>query len=335
MAQAYIDPGAMSLTSRSGLRAQFNANGSLRRFDCDPIALLLFVGNELEGGPTNLYLRRHAETMQWTPLLGPRSGSHFHADPASGLPVGTGPWSALHYSIALVLAGELPAWFWHVRLENTNPTPQLLDLTYAQDIAVAPYGAVRMNEYSVSQYIDYTPLLRAAHGLVVASRQNLAAERRNPWCLIGSLRAATACATDALQFHGLASRAGDAPVGLAGALPGRRLQHEHAMVVIRDAPIRLDPGRSAAGGFFGRELADHPEASSASDLEHLSATLALAEAVPVTIAAAAAGASSSATLFSSAPLLNGSELGAEQLRTLFGSQWRHQEFDRHGALLSF
>jgi aerobic-type carbon monoxide dehydrogenase small subunit (CoxS/CutS family) len=127
MAQALIDPDAMSLTSRSGLGAQFNANGSLRRFDCDPIALMLFVGNELEGGPTNLYLRRHAGTMQWTPLLGPRSGSHFHADPASGLPVGTGTWSGIRYSIALVLAGELPAWFWHVRLENTNPTPQMRD----------------------------------------------------------------------------------------------------------------------------------------------------------------------------------------------------------------
>src|SRR3984885_2227646 len=335
MAQAYIDPGAMSLTSRSGLRAQFNANGSLRRFDCDPIALLLFVGNELEGGPTNLYLRRHAETMQWTPLLGPRSGSHFHADPASGLPVGTGTWSGIHYSIALVLAGDLPAWFWHVRLENTSPTPQLLDLTYAQDIALAPYGAVRMNEYYVSQYIDHTPLRHAAHGLAVASRQNLAADRRNPWCLIGSLRAATSCATDAMQFHGLASRAGDAPVGLAGELPGRRLQHEHAMVVIRDVPIMLNPGSGAAAGFFGRYLPDHPEASSASDLEHLSATLALAQAAPPTVAAVPAGATSRATLFSCAPLLNGSDLGAGQLRTLFGSQWRHQELDRHGELLSF
>jgi cellobiose phosphorylase len=335
MAQAFIDPGAMSVTSRSGLRAQFNANGSLRRFDCDPIALMLFVGNELEGGPTNLYLRRHADTMQWTPLLGPRSGSHFHANPAGGLPVGTGTWSGIHYSIALVLAADLPAWFWHVRLENTNPTPQLLDLTYAQDIALAPYSAARMNEYYVSQYIDHTPLRHAVHGLVVASRQNLAADRRNPWCLIGSLRAATACATDALQFHGLASRAGDAPVGLAGELPGRRLQHEHAMVVIRDAPIMLDPGSSAAAGFFGRYLSDHPEASSASDLEHLAATLALAEAVPVVIATAAEGVTSSATLFSAAPLLNGRDLGAEQLRALFGSQWRHQELDRHGELLSF
>ena len=335
MAQAFIDPSAMSLTSRSGLRADFNANGSLRRFDCDPIALMLFLGNELEGGPTNLYLRSHADTMQWTPLLGPCSGSHFHADPATGLPVGTGTWSGIRYSVALVLAGELPAWFWHVRLENTNPTSQLLDLTYAQDIALAPYGAVRMNEYYVSQYIDHTPLRHPMRGLVVASRQNLAADRRNPWCLIGSLRAATSFATDAMQFHGLASRAGDAPVGLAGELPGRRLQHEHAMVVIRDAPITLNPGSACAAGFFGRYLSDHPEASSASDLEQVSETLALAEAAPVTIAATPAGVASTATLFSSAPLLNGRDLGAEQLRTLFGSQWRHQELDQHGEPLSF
>ena len=71
MSEAQIDPTPMCLSSPSGLRAQFNANGSLRRFDCDPISLLLFVGNELEGGPANLYLRRHAVTVEWTPLLGP------------------------------------------------------------------------------------------------------------------------------------------------------------------------------------------------------------------------------------------------------------------------
>ena len=335
MAEAVMHSGAISLASGSGLRADINANGSVRRFDCDPIALTLFVGNELEGGPTNLYLRSHADTLQWTPLLGPGSSSHFVVDPATGLPLGSGTWLGIHYSVALVLAASARVWFWHVRLENTSPTAQLLDLTYAQDLALAPYGAVRLNEYYVSQYIDHMPLRHPAQGLVVASRQNLAADGRNPWCLIGSLRAATSFATDAMQFHGLASRAGDTPVGLVGELPGRRLQHEHSMVVLRDAPIRLDPGASAAAGFFGSYLADHPEATSASDLERVRETLALPEAVPVTIAPTAAGIVRSATLFSSAPLLNGRDLGADELRALFGAHWRHEELDRDGERLSF
>ena len=43
------DPTLLNLSSRSGLRAQFNANGSLRRFDCDAICLPLFVGNAVRG----------------------------------------------------------------------------------------------------------------------------------------------------------------------------------------------------------------------------------------------------------------------------------------------
>src|SRR5262249_50912434 len=151
----------------------------------------------------------------------------------------------------LVLAQSSPAWFWHVRLENTGPTPQILDLTYAQDVALASYGAIRLNEFYVSQYIDHTPLQLPGHGVVIASRQNQAADGKHPWCLIGSLREAVSFGTDALQFHGLATRAGDAPVAILGDLPGKRLQHEHSMVVIRDARMELAPRASAVTGFFG------------------------------------------------------------------------------------
>src|SRR4029077_2870165 len=153
--------------------------------------------------------------------------------------IGTGAWLGIHYTISLRLARGAPAWFWHVRLENTTGSARLLDLTYAQDLALAPYGAVRMNEYYVSQYVDHTPLSSERHGFAVASRQNAAVEGRYPWSLIGSLRMAQSFATDAMQFHGLATRVGDAPVGLLTDLPSRRLQHEHSTVIVRDAPIAL------------------------------------------------------------------------------------------------
>src|SRR4029079_7589405 len=102
-----------------------------------------------------------------------------------------------------------------------------LDLVYAQDVALAPYGAVRLNEYYVSQYLDHTPLAHARHGAMLAVRQNLAAGGRHPWALIGSPGPGASFATDALQLHGLATRAGRAPEALlARALPGRRRQHE-------------------------------------------------------------------------------------------------------------
>ncbi len=389
----------LRLRSDSGLQAELNANGSLRRFDCGGIALALFVGNAVEGGPCNLYLRlrggegsqrsgRHAhpaeprsqppglpsqpaaprlqppgppsqppesrsqpagppsqpaeprsQPPQSIELLGPRSRTSFRLDPVTGGLVGSGEWLGIEYSIALVLARTATAWFWHVELTNTHAAPRELDLTYTHDVALAPYGAVRLNEFYVSQYLDHTPLLHPTRGTVVATRQNLAADGRHPWCLIGSLRRGSSFATDALQFHGLASRAGDKPRGLAGDLPGRRLQHEHALVTIRDIPLELEPQGTAVAGFFGSYVADHPGATSQSDLEPLAGVLELPEAAPVSVPRARPNATGappeSATLFSTAPLLAARDLSADTLRTLFASQWRHEERDDDGNLLSF
>ncbi len=341
------------LTSPAGLRVELNANGSLRRFDCHDITLNLFVGNELEGGPTNLYLRRFADVVEWTPLLGPRSRTRFGIDARTGALLGTGSWLDIDYSIALVLAQSAPTWFWHVRLQNRSATSQHLDLTYAQDLALASYGAVRMNEFYVSQYVDHTPLSHAIRGVVVASRQNMAADGRHPWSLIGSLRTGTSCATDAMQFHGLSSRRDDMPVGLAGDLPTHRLQHEHSMVVVRDAPIVLDPNCDVTSGFFGTYVADHPDATSTSDLDKLAGIFALPESVappagppapslaaPSPVRTPPAGrpptdTSDFTTLFSAAARINGRDLEADELRELFGSSWRHEEHDERGGRLSF
>jgi cellobiose phosphorylase len=335
MAETPVEPKGMRLSSRSGLCVEVNANGSLRRFDYEAISLLLFPGNEIEGGPANLYLRCRMGKLAWTPLLGPMSRTRFAPDAANGMLVGTGAWQGINYSLALVLAQSAAAWFWHVRLENTSSTSMQVDLTYAQDLALAPYGAVRLNEFYVSQYIDHMPLSHAEHGYVIASRQNQAADARHPWSLIGSLRVGTSFATDSLQFHGLASRSGDAPMGLTGELPGRRLQHEHSMAVIRDAPIALQPNQTVSAGFFGCYLADHPDASSTSDLQRVAESLALPEAVPTPIVASCADIPGTATLFSSAPMLEALALDAQALRASFGSPWRHEEFDEHGDRLSF
>ncbi len=340
---AMINPeGPMRLRSAAGMEAQLDSNGSLRRFDCGAVSLLLFIGSELEGGPANLYLRRRGDPLGWAPLLGPRSATTFQTDPAGDRAIGLGSWHGIDYSVALVLARSSPAWFWHVQLENTSGGEELLDLTYVQDLALAPYGAVRTNEYFVSQYIDHTPLRHTARGWVVGSRQNQKVDGRSPWCLIGSLREGASFATDALQFHGLAARAGADPPGLTGDLPGRRLQHEHSMVAVRDTPVRLGPRARIASGYFGVYLPDHPEATAASDLSRVGQALKLPEAAPAASelraskpAPSAPAASAGATLFSTAPLLESLDLDSDALRARFAHPWRHEERDEHGQPLSF
>jgi 1,2-beta-oligoglucan phosphorylase len=67
--------GPCDLESPSGLTVQVNSNGSIRRMKHRDILLNLFLGNEVEGGPANIYLRQLGDEVTAVPLLGPRSRS--------------------------------------------------------------------------------------------------------------------------------------------------------------------------------------------------------------------------------------------------------------------
>jgi cellobiose phosphorylase len=321
------------LTSPSGLGVEINANGSIRRIDHGDVVVNLFPGNELEGGPTNLYLRRRDRRERAMPLLGPRSCARYHA--GDGGFAARGEWNGIRFALALRLAESAPAWFWHVALENAADAPVALDLTWAQDVALAPYGAIRMNEYYVSQYLDHTPLAHVEHGAVLAVRQNQAVGGRIPWALFGSLHFAGRYATDALQFYGLAARSDGAPDGRIADGSGRRLQHEHAMAVLEDEPTVLQPGERCARGFFAYLVPDHPAATSASDLALVDDALALPEARPVDVTADDASyVAATPTLFSAGARLACTELDEAEIGTLFGSDLRHVERDE-GLVHSF
>jgi cellobiose phosphorylase len=322
------------LESPSGLTVELLENGAVRRMDHGDTLLNLFLGNELEGGVANLYLRRlNADALQYIELLGPRSPTRFSRSGEGW--VGSGEWSGIRYTVQLRLAASAPAWFWQVSLENPAGSTQLVDVIYAQDVALSPYATVRLNEFYVSQYVDHTPLKHPKHGHVIASRQNLAAGGRHPWSAIGSLRRAQSFATDAMQVHGLATRAGGSPLGVMQGLPGKRLQHEHSMVAIQDEPLELKPGERVATGFFGCFSGDHPEATSPDDLDAVDRVLMLPEAELSDLPAVGSDDSNNATLFSQAPLLDALDLQADDLNKLFSAKRRHEEVDEHGAVLSF
>ncbi|HTT06758.1 MAG TPA: hypothetical protein VMF64_15880 [Steroidobacteraceae bacterium] len=338
--------GTIRLSNAAGLAAELNANRSLRRLDCGNVSLLLFPGNEMEGGVANLYLRRHGDPLQWTHLLGPRTaggpGAATRTDSACTATRwrACGAWQGLRYVLELRLGGACAAWFWVVTLFNDSGAEQTLDLTYAQDLGLTAYGAARNNEYYCSQYIDHTALLHDSRGYLVGSRQNQPLEGRYPWTLIGSLRRAGAFATDALQFHGHSARTGEPgqdPPGLRYELPSRRLQHEHSMVVLREQPLRLGAGESASCGFFGLFVPDHPEASSGSDLTRLAAVLSLPEATLSMTAGADPGAAPqpAGSLFTDAVVLDTLDASDEELLQYCPGPWRHVERDAQGRTLSF
>ena len=324
-------PAPQILSNRAGLRVACNANGSIRRIDLDDTLINLFPGNEVEGGPTNLYLRCHDAKPQFVPLLGPASPAAFSFDGRSLRAAGR--WQGIHFAVALVLAGEEAAWFWHVDLENAGPTPRTVDLVLVQDIALAPYGAVRLNEYYVSHYVDHQPLDHAQRGWVVASRQNLASDGRNPWAIFGSLRRGVAFATDALDLYGPAARPGLPLAGLVDGLPGRR-QHEHSMVAIQDPAIDLAPDARSTLGFFGAIKADHPAATSSDDLARVERILALPEANRPPTNTDGSGTAPARSLFAPAALLGCIDLDEADINALFGTARRNEEREA-GELLSF
>lgn len=333
----------LRLTGAAGLSIEINDNGSIRRMDCGDTLINLFPGNEAEGGPANIFLRRHASFagpgVEFTPLLGPHSPTRVQLRDTGNRWIGKGSWHEIRYAITLTLSETAAVWFWQVSLENLGEAEQEIDLIYTQDIALSPYGTVRLNEYYVSQYVDHTPLAHGTRGWVVASRQNLAADGHNPWCVIGSLRRGEAFATDAMQVHGLANRTGAAPPAMIAGLPSQRLQHEHSMVAIQDERLRLQPRATAALGFFGLLKIDHKAATSTQDLAHVEEALALPEAalgqVDTAIESGDNETVSTATLFSSAPLFAAQDLSDADLRALFSGARRHEEFDSQGKLLSF
>ena len=329
--------GSRRLCNSVGLTVEVLASGAIRRMEWQGVTLNLFIGNEVEDGPANLWLRLHVAGggVVAAPLLGSRgllvlqAGNDYEAH---------GTWQGLTLRLHLRLAAAEATWFWHLQVDNLAPQAQTFDLVHVQDIGLASYSAIRLNEHYVSHYLDLSPLEHPRHGCVLAARQNLAVDGRHPWAVIGSLRRGTAFATDSLQFNGLAARASALPEGITRGLPSRRLQHEHALLALQDAPLTLAPGATTALGFFGHLQADHASATSAADLAFVDATLALPEAQPLSAASAgtpdsprSAGAR---TLFDSAPLLVALDLEAADLDALFGPTRRHEE--REGAtLLSF
>ncbi len=320
------------LESPVGLSVEVNANGSIRRMDHRDVLLNLFLGTEIEGGPGNLYLRRLGAIVEATPLLGPRSPAAVHVD-QRGMTV-NGEWKGIRFSVSLCLAKSAPAWFWHVVLVNMLANEETVDLIYTQDLGLAQYWAVRINEFYTSHYIDHTVLSHKERGVVLASRQNLSMGGRNPWTVIGALGRGIAYATDALQFHGLAGRAGQAPVGLTKGLPNARLQHEHSMAAIQESPMKLKPGAEIKTGFFGWFEENHPAATSAADLVLVDKAMALPEAAPPSDWKRPDGSKPAMTLFSAAPLLEAQELTKAEIAELFGTERREEETE-DGKTLSF
>jgi CRISPR-associated protein Csx3 len=326
------------------MSAQFTTSGVLRRLEVGDRSLLMYPADELEAGPANLYLRiRDDQGAEALPLLGPGGDSTVTWTQAG--PVISGTWRDLQYTVTFALADAVTAWYWHISVTSLRKGPTDIDLVYAQDLALAPYGGLRTCEYYVSQYLDLTPVETESVGTALAVRQNMPGPT-TPWAVVGCLDEGFGWATDALQLVGRAHHAGAGLPGLsARELPSTRLQHEHTLAVLQARPVQLAGGRTLTTGFFGAYRSDHPAATSGHDTAIIDQALGQPEArhpahppvadppretSPVDGARAVTG-----SLFSSAPALECTPLDDSQLLGLAGEGRRHAERDGSTLLSCF
>ena len=337
------EPDALCVSSRAGTQAQFTTSGVLRRLDVGDRSLLMYPADELEAGPANLYLRiRGDEGAEAVAMVGPGSASNVSWSEAG--PTIVGSWRDLQYTVTFRLADALAAWYWHVSVKSLRSVPTEIDIVYAQDLALAPYGVVRTCEYYVSQYLDLTPVVTPSAGTVLAVRQNMPGPTA-PWAVIGCLSEGVGWGTDALQLVGRAHRAGARLPGLsANDLPSTRLQHEHTLALLQARPVHLAGGESVATGFFGVYKPDHPASTSDHDKTVVDEVLGQPEAQPPqgqppahrhSAGSPTVGAEVSASsLFSSAPAMACMPLDDDQLVRLAGAGRQRAEWDGQ-TLLSY
>jgi CRISPR-associated protein Csx3 len=338
-----VKRGRHDLSSDAGLRAVFTDEACLARLDAGDTSLLMYPASAHEAGPANLYLRRiDGAGATWVPLLGPASPSTVVG--SGDGPTASGEWEGLRYAVSFRLAQGSPAWFWHLAVENTGTSEVVVDVVLTHDPGLAPYGAVRNNEFYVSQYLDLTPV-STAQGTAIAVRQNMPGATV-PWMLIGSLKEGRGWATDTLQLVRGGRRPG-VPAALSCAeLPSHRLQHEHALVVLQDAPVTIAAGERHRTGFYGVFSPDHPDATTDADAAWAADVLAQPEADPGGSAdgaldaardvAEGAGHPASKALFSTAPPFDSDDLDLETMAELTGhSERRHLEASPDGKLLAW
>ena len=263
--------------------------------------------------------------------MGPGSNSRFKVE--GNTYIAAGSWAGLIYTCALKPSADSLSWLWSIEIENTSDGAVEADIICVQDVGLKPVNSGLINEYYVSQYIERCILEDKNYGSVVCCRQNMKEFVGNPWIMIACKNRATAASVDGMQFYGRTYRETGIPEGLIDETLGGEFSGESSIVALQEKLFKMPPGGKHTSAFAATYLADHPEATSETDLERLPdlfsefgnaelPSVSQDMTVPVR------------NIFNTAPFLPVDDLTDQELKSFFGSEMRHPETEG-GRLLSF
>jgi cellobiose phosphorylase len=312
---------------------QLNLNGQVLSASAGDILLSRTLGNPLEGGLGRMFLRVYiGGSVELYALLGSTTSlSNFACD--GEVAQWSGEMAGCLVQLTLRVDVEASTLLWDVTVANESAESVRIDTVWVQDVGLASRGALLSNEAYTAHYLDESVIQDISCGPVLSFRQNLQQAGKNPWLMAACLSGAASYATDAFEVYGNGYRCGEGASGLEReSLTNRCYQYEFSCAALQANPVDLDAAGSTRFSYAAAYVADHPEASSMTDLSVLERMRTLSEQ--------SFGAS---VELQPLPVLNwiaraepvhGRDLSQSELQDLFPSKWRHTE-SREGAVMSF
>jgi cellobiose phosphorylase len=317
----------IEFSNAAGMRVALYNNGGTHCVCLGDLMVSQLEGHPFQGGLDRLYLRRHnADGIEAFPLYGTASDCAFYENGAEWHLAEDG----LEASMQLVLHPELPILYRICRAKNNGSKTMMLDWMAGQDAGLADPGALKSNEAYVCQYLDHKIAVHPIAGKTVLSRNNLHPD--HPFAASFCLQGSKSASTDGYQFFGTASKMTGEPVALGfQSLEDRVKQYEFAYTALQSHKIELQPCQSSLTVFAMYVLGEHPKASSSADLALVDE--ALKAELPELGEKISDGAVNA--FMSHASFLPVEELEADELKDLFGDDWRHTEYSDRNELYSF
>lgn len=234
-------------------RYEFTPGGDVRCFYNGDYMVSRLVGNCLDGGASNLWLRLYGEEIRFTPLIGIQSLSRLER--SRNCLRYKGRFCNVDYTV--IFHAHACGWIWEVLLAGEGQT---VDVVWGTDVGLGLENAVLDNDLYICQYLGHT-ILKEKHGYVICSRQNLPQRGKNPCLQVGMLEGnAVAYCTDAMQFFGKEYKFTNEAKALKGNLDSYNYQFECAYPALQSEKIVLSQPQRLQ--FYGFIQDDHPDAVS-------------------------------------------------------------------------